>query len=124
VLELGDFLKFHVGMQLFDDRLSLLPQVLSKIPKAALTTIKFDFWIQNPPYSTWQINYVELEETNADATWMAIDKLLAGSSFPVLTEVVFTVSRSLHVFEVAPYLELRLARCKERGLLHISKAIV
>jgi hypothetical protein len=61
-----------------------------------------------------------MEETNTDATWMAIDKLLVGSSFSVLTEVAFRVISCPRGFEIAKYLELRLARCKQKGLLRIS----
>jgi hypothetical protein len=118
VLELGDIFNFHVGVQCFDDRLPLLPQLLFKIPKAALTTIKFEFWTLDDV--DWQINgNLMMEVANTDATWMAIDELLTGSSFSVLTEVVFTVYYP-HGFEVAKYLELRLARCKQKGLLRIS----
>jgi hypothetical protein len=114
VLELRDVFNFDVDMQSFDDRLSLLPRLLFRIPKAALTTLKFEFWI-----SDWQSGVRGV--TNTDATWMAIDKQLAGSSFSVLTEVVFMVSNCPRGFEIAKYLELKLARCKKRGLLCISK---
>jgi hypothetical protein len=119
VLELGDVFNFQVDVQSFDDKLSLLPRLLFRIPQAALTTIKFEFWITKNFNLQSDVNLMT-EVTNTDATWMAIDKLLAESFFSVLTEVVFTVFNCPRGFEIAKYLELRLARCKQRGLLRIS----
>jgi hypothetical protein len=118
VLELGVF-NFNVDRQCFDGRLSLLPQLLFRVPKAALTTIKFEFRITNNSNLQSDV-HLTTEVTNIDATWMVIDKLLAGSSFSVLTEVVFTVFSCPRGFEIVEYLEHRLATCKQRGLLRIS----
>jgi hypothetical protein len=88
---------------------------------AALTTIKFEFWFTDN--FNWQFNgNLMMEETDTDATWIAIDKLLAGSSFSVLTEMAFRVFNCPRGFEIAQYLERRLARCRQRGLLRIFKA--
>jgi hypothetical protein len=122
VLVLGHVFNFNVDVQSFDDTLSLLPRLLNRITKAALTTITFEFWVsQSFSLSIYSRSNVK-EVTDTDATWVAIDELLAGSSFSVLTEVVFTVFDCPHGFEIAKYLERRLARCKERGLLRIFMA--
>jgi hypothetical protein len=122
VLELGDIFIFHIDVHSFDDKLSLLPRLLSRIPQAALATVKFEFRITNNflVYLPSDDNLLT-EVTNTDATWMAIDKLLA-ESFSALTEVVFMVFDCSHRFKIAQYLERRLARCKQRGLLRIFKA--
>ncbi|KAF8959141.1 hypothetical protein BDZ97DRAFT_1412821 [Flammula alnicola] len=114
MLDLAGIFEFLAEAQSFDGKFSLLPLLLSRIPKAALATIKFEFGIYGPNFK------LMAEVTNTNATWIAIDKLLAGSSFPVLTEVAFMVYRHHCEFEIEKYLELRLARCKQRGLLHIS----
>jgi hypothetical protein len=118
MLELGRVFNFRVEAQSFDGRLSLLPRLLFRIPTAALTTIKFEFWFSN------NFNYIfngnlMMEETDTDETWMAIDKLLAGPSFSLLTEVAFRVFNCPRGFEIEKYLELRLARCKQKALLRI-----
>jgi hypothetical protein len=106
VLDFGPISNFH---------LEVLPLLLSRIPKAALTTIKFKFSISA------YLN-VNLEVTDTDAIWIPVDELLAGPSFSVLSEVAITVVGGFYChpgFKTTKYLEGRLAGCKQRGLLRI-----
>jgi hypothetical protein len=119
MLELGFFFYFCVSKQSFNDELSSFLSLLSEFPKT-LTSIKFEICL-----TTWTPSgtLLKAEATNTIAIWITIDELLSGPLFPALTKVSFHVSDTsgrTGGFEMVEYLESRMARCKERGLLCTS----
>ena len=120
VLELGFSINFFVAPEAFDQDLSLLPLVLSRLPKATLTSTKFRVCVLANPILTSD-DPLMAEATNTTAIWNSVDELLSGPYFPMFTKVAFNISTSLGVwYKMTEYLESRLARCKGRGLLSIS----
>ena len=120
VLELGLVLDFYVEAQSLDGEFSSLPLLLSKLPKLSLTSIKFKIWVTSGPTPPGGLHMAEA--TNTIAIWDAIDEPFSGPAFPALTKVVFTIFNRVDEFEVSDYLECRMARCKQKGLLCISDA--
>lgn len=125
MLGLGYPMAFNTNQEVFEDLhfySELLPTFLSQVPTMALTRIIFVFRIryvdQGFYHSALQAQSFRLKESGVP--WVALDDLLTGPSFPVLTEVAFLVHDSFPRFEAAKYVESGLPRCKERGLLHIT----
>ena len=108
VLELGFGLPFYAEVQSFDGKLSSLPFLLSRFPKA-LTSIKLDIWTKNKQLRI-PSGVLMAEVRNTIKIWIAINKLLSRPAFPALIKVVFTVFN--HWFEMSEYLECRMAQCK------------
>jgi hypothetical protein len=119
-LELGLGLDFYVEAQSFDSEFSSLPLLLSRLPKPILTSIKFEIWVMKNPTHSQAGGPHMAKATNTITIWDAIDQLLFGPSFTTLTKVAFNVSADTDAFEMIEYLECRMARCKQKGLLHIS----
>jgi hypothetical protein len=120
MLELGFGICFYVAPGAFDEELSPLPLVLSRLPKTTLTSTKFRVSVMADPIFA-DADLLMAEATNTAAIWNAVDELLAGPYFPALTKVAFNVSTRINVrYEMAEYLESKMARCKGRGLLSFS----
>ncbi|KJA17670.1 hypothetical protein HYPSUDRAFT_46146 [Hypholoma sublateritium FD-334 SS-4] len=126
VLEVGYPKAFNTNQEVFEDLhfySKLLPTFLSRVPTTTLTRIILNLWIQYLDqgfmHSVLQVENLRLKDTVVP--WFSLDDLLIGPSFSVLTEVIFHVYRynSFPWFEAKKYVESRLPKCKERGLLHI-----
>ena len=124
VLQLEYPLAVNVGMQSFQGvyRLSFLFTFLSKISNPYLTTIVCELrgMIQCPRDLTVQGQQDSVKKDGS--VWLALDNILTGPSFPVLSVVDFRVIHSYESIgvDMPAEIEAGLPRCKQRGILRAS----
>ncbi len=124
VLKLEYPITVNAGMQSFQDvyRLPFLFTFLSKISNPYLTTIVCELrgMIKRPRDPTVQ-NQQDRTKNNGDL-WLALDNLLTGPSFPVLSIVDFRVIHSYESIgvDMPEEIEAGLPRCKQKGILRAS----
>lgn len=113
-LHLTRIFVFNPNTQLFNDQHSLLPFFLSKIAKENLEDLEIGFGIV--PASVSDNEPLLLDSwTCADPTWLALDDLLTGPSFPALSKVIFKENDDTSTgFDAQEYMQSKLPKCKKR----------
>jgi len=102
-----------------------LPKLLSRLPRQRSLS-KISFRLLVAPFDPESVEFFNcVDQEDGDAAWNLVDSTLTGPSFPVLEEVIAEVAMdgdhgldSLNSLKIAEYLESKLPRCKEMGLLH------
>ncbi len=114
----------EVGIQSFEDvyRLPFLFTFLSKISNPYLTTIICEIrgMIECPRDLAVQGQQDSVKKNGS--LWPALDNLLTGPSFPVLSVLDFRVLHSYASIgvDMRAEIEAGLPRCKQRGILRAS----